>query len=52
VHLLIPKHRRVELATALAAQRAVENVVQIKGVPQTDAAERRNGRCHRAPPAR
>ena len=39
VHLLIPRHpsRDNELTTALTAWRAAENVLQIRGVPQTDA---------------
>jgi hypothetical protein len=37
IHLLIPHHRREELAHALTAQRAAEHVLQVKGVPQTDA---------------
>lgn len=39
VHLLIPRHpsRDNELTTALTAWRAAENVLQIRGVPLTDA---------------
>ncbi len=37
IHLLIPHHRREDLARALTTQRAAEHVIQIKGVPQTDA---------------
>lgn len=39
VHLLIPRHatRDNELTTALTTWRAAEHVLQVRGVPQTDA---------------
>ena len=39
VHLLIPRHptRDSELTTALTTCRAVKHVLQVRGVPQTDA---------------
>ena len=39
VHLLIPRHptRDNELSTALTTWRAAEHVLQVRGVPQTDA---------------
>ncbi|WP_095085237.1 BREX system P-loop protein BrxC [Mesorhizobium sophorae] len=37
VHLLIPRHRADELGRALVTRRAAEHVLQLRGVPQTDA---------------
>jgi hypothetical protein len=37
IHLLISRHRSDELASALATRRTAENVLQLRGVPQTDA---------------
>lgn len=37
VHLLIPRHRADELSRALTTRRAADHVLQLKGVPQTDA---------------
>lgn len=39
VHLLLPRHptRDNELTTALTTSRAAEHVLQVRGVPQTDA---------------
>lgn len=37
VHLLVPHNRRDELSRALTTKRAAEGVLQLKGVPQTDA---------------
>jgi hypothetical protein len=37
VHLNLPRHRADELNRAITANRAAENVLQLRGVPQTDA---------------
>ncbi len=37
LHLLIPRHRADELGRALAGRRAAEQVLSLRGVPQTDA---------------
>ena len=37
VHLLVSRHRADELANALVIKRTSENVLQLRGVPQTDA---------------
>lgn len=37
VHLLLPSHRSDELTREIAAWRAAESVLQLKGVPGTDA---------------
>ena len=37
VHLLIPRHRSDELGRASVTRRAAEHVLQLRGVPQTDA---------------
>ena len=37
VHLLIPRHRNDDLSRVLTTRRAAEQVLQLRGVPQTDA---------------
>ncbi|WP_440658528.1 BREX system P-loop protein BrxC [Ensifer adhaerens] len=37
IHLLLPRHRPEELAREIAAWRAADSVLQLKGVPGTDA---------------
>jgi hypothetical protein len=37
IHLLLPRHRPEELAREIAAWRAADTVLQLKGVPGTDA---------------
>ena len=48
VHLLIPRHptRDNELTTALTTWRAAEHVLQLRGVPQTDAGREAQSAMH------